>query len=146
MRSRAAKRTENASCNFMKLSSLSDENSTNQNKGQNQTITKYTTTANSDKNIEKPKPQKKSVKDIESIHRNSPHSKRSLHNRPPREIRNIIPELPTQNMPALPQNSSPLVRQHRSHNCNEKSRSHIQARTINAKLITKPLYRKYLRI
>ncbi len=80
------------------------------------------------------------------IQRNSPHSKRSLHNYPPREVRNIIPEPPTQNMPALPQNSSPLVRQHQSHSCNKKFRSHIQARTLNGKLITKPLYRKYLRI
>jgi hypothetical protein len=45
----------------MKLSSLSDENSTHQDKAQNQTITKYTTTANSDKNIEKPTPQKESI-------------------------------------------------------------------------------------
>jgi hypothetical protein len=45
----------------MKLSSLSDENSTHQNKAQNQTITKYTITANSDKNIKKPKPQKESI-------------------------------------------------------------------------------------
>jgi hypothetical protein len=37
----------------MKLSSLSDENSTYQDKAQDQTITKYTTTANSDKNAEK---------------------------------------------------------------------------------------------
>ncbi len=62
IRSRAAKRTENASCNFMKLSSLSDENSTHRDKAQNQTITKYATTAHSDKNIEKPKPQKESEK------------------------------------------------------------------------------------
>jgi hypothetical protein len=58
--------------------------------------------------------------------RNSPHNNWSLHNHPPREVRNIIPELPTQNMPALPQNSSPLVRQHRSHSCNKKPRSQIQ--------------------
>jgi len=60
------------------------------------------------------------------LKRNSPHNNWSLHNHPPREVRNIIPELPTQNMPALPQNSSPLVRQHRSHSCNKKPRSQIQ--------------------
>ncbi len=50
----------------MKLSSLSDENSTYQDKAQNQTITKYTTTADSDKNT-KPRPQKKPVKVLERI-------------------------------------------------------------------------------
>ena len=43
----------------MKLSSLSDENSTYRDKAQDQTITKYTTTANSDKKTEKPEPQEK---------------------------------------------------------------------------------------
>jgi hypothetical protein len=32
-------------------------------------------------------------------------------------------------VPALPQNSSPLVRQHRSHSCNMKPQSQIQAQT-----------------
>jgi hypothetical protein len=64
----------------MKLSSLSDENSTHQDQAQNQTVIKYITTTNSSKNTEEPKPQEKSV------------------------------EMPTQNVPALPQNSSPLVR------------------------------------
>jgi hypothetical protein len=71
------------------------------------------------KNRNRRKNQKEEMK-------NSPHSNWSLHNHPPREVRNIIPELPTQNMPALPQNSSPLVRQHRSHSCNKKPRSQIQ--------------------
>jgi hypothetical protein len=70
---------------------------------------------------EKPKPQKSHKEEMENKNRNSPHSNWSLHNHPPREIRNIIPELPTQNVPALPHNSSPLVRQHRSHNCNKKT-------------------------
>ena len=73
--------------------------------------------------------RKSQKKDMRNKNRNSPHSKRSLHNRPPREIRNIIPELPTQNVPALPQNSSPLIRQHRSHSCNKKPQSRIQAQT-----------------
>jgi hypothetical protein len=54
---------------------------------------------------------------------NSPHSDWSLHNNPPRELRNIIPEMPTQNMPAQPQSIIPLISQHRSHSCNIKSQS-----------------------
>jgi hypothetical protein len=54
---------------------------------------------------------------------NSPHNNWSLHDHLPREIRNIVPETSTQNVPALPQNSSPLVRQHRSNSCN-KNHSH----------------------
>jgi hypothetical protein len=78
--------------------------------------------------------------------KNSPHNKWSLHNHPPREIRNIIPEVPTQNMPALPHNSSPLVRQHRSHNCNRKTP--VTNTKTNTKLkINRKLYiGKYLRI
>ncbi len=63
---------------------------------------------------------------MKNKNRNSPHNNWSLHNHPPREIRNIIPELPTQNVPALPHNSSPLVRQHRSHNYNKNPRSQTQ--------------------
>jgi hypothetical protein len=47
--------------------------------------------------------------------KNSPHNNWSLHNHFPRKIRNIIPEAPTQNVPTLPQNSTPLIRQHRRH-------------------------------
>jgi hypothetical protein len=56
------------------------------------------------------------------LYQNSPQNNRSLHNHPPRKIRNIIPETPTQNMPALPQNSAPLIRQHRRHSCNLKKK------------------------
>jgi hypothetical protein len=63
--------------------------------------------------------------------RNLPHTNWSLHNRPPREIRNIIPELPAQNVPALPQSKNPLVRQHRSHRCNKKTQSQMQTQTPN---------------
>jgi hypothetical protein len=62
---------------------------------------------------------RKPQKEFKKKNRDSPHNNWSLHNHPPREIRNIIPEPPTQNVPALPQNSSPLVRQHWSHSCNE---------------------------
>ena len=83
--------------------------------------------------------------EMKNKNRNSPHNNWSLHNHPPREIRNIVLEVPTQNVPALPQNSSPLVRQHRSHSCNKKPRSQIQ--TQNTKLKNKKLYiGKYLRI
>jgi hypothetical protein len=58
--------------------------------------------------------------------KNSPHSNWSLHNNPPRDIRNIIPEPPAQHMPALPHNCSPLIKQHRSHNYNKKPRSQIR--------------------
>jgi hypothetical protein len=75
------------------------------------------------KNTEKPKPQKNQYREAGSKKENSPHSNWSLHNNPPRELRNIIPEMPTQNMPAQPQSISPLVSQHRSHSCNIKSQS-----------------------
>jgi hypothetical protein len=90
-----------------------------------------TTTTNNDKNTEKPKSQKELV-EKKKKKGNSPHNKWSLHNRPPREIRNVIPEPPTQNVPALPQNSSPLVRQHRSHSFNEKTP--VTNTTTNTKL------------
>jgi hypothetical protein len=77
--------------------------------------------------------RKSQKKEMRNKNRNSPHSNWSLHNRPPRKIRNIIPETPAQNVPALPQNSSPLVRQHRSHSCNMKPQSQIQAQTPNWK-------------
>jgi hypothetical protein len=63
--------------------------------------------------------------------RNSPHNNWSLHNHLPREIRNIIPEPPTQNVPALPQNSAPLIRQHRRHSYNKKSESKLQPEAPN---------------
>ncbi len=75
------------------------------------------------KNTEKPKPQKNQYREAGSKKKNSPHSNWSLHNDPPRKLRNIIPEMPTQNMPAQPQSISPLVSQHRSHSCNIKSQS-----------------------
>jgi hypothetical protein len=75
--------------------------------------------ANSKKKTEEQKPQKKSKERIKNQNRNLPHTNWSLHNRPTRKIRNIISELPTQNVPALPQNSSPLVGQHRSHSCSK---------------------------
>ena len=75
---------------------------------------------------------------MKNKNRNSPHNNGSLHNHPPRKIRNIVPEVPTQNVPALPHNSSPLIRQHRSHSCNKKPRSQIQ--TQNTKLKNKKLY------
>ena len=53
--------------------------------------------------------RKSQKKEMRKKNRNSPHSNWSLHNRPPREIRNIVPEMPTKNVPALPHNSSPLV-------------------------------------
>jgi hypothetical protein len=68
--------------------------------------------------------RKSQKEEMKNKNRNSPHNNWSLHNHPPREIRNIIPELPTQNVPALPQNSSPLARQHRSHSCNKKNPGH----------------------
>jgi hypothetical protein len=58
----------------------------------------------------------------------SPHTNWSLHNSPPRKIRNIIPEPPTQDVPALPQSKNPLVRQHRSHRCNKKTQSQMQTK------------------
>jgi hypothetical protein len=58
----------------------------------------------------------------------SPHTNWSLHNSPPRKIRNIIPELPTQDVPALPQSKNPLVRQHWSHRCNKKTQSQMQTK------------------
>jgi hypothetical protein len=48
--------------NFMKLSSLSDENSNYQGKAQNQAITKYTTTTNSSKKRRKTKTTGKAEK------------------------------------------------------------------------------------
>jgi hypothetical protein len=75
------------------------------------------------KNTEKPKPQKNQYREAGSKKENSPHSNWSLHNNPPRKFRNIIPEMPTQNMPAQPQSISPLVSQHRSHSCKIKSQS-----------------------
>jgi hypothetical protein len=51
---------------------------------------------------------------------NSPHSNWSLHYDLPRELRNIIPEISTQNMPAQPHSMIPLVNQNRSHSCNTK--------------------------
>jgi hypothetical protein len=66
--------------------------------------------------------RKSQEEEMKTKNRNSPHNNWSLHNHPPREIRNIVPEVPTQNMPALPHNSSPLVRQHRSHSCNKKKK------------------------
>jgi hypothetical protein len=78
--------------------------------------------------------------------RNSPHNNWSLHNHPPREIRNIIPELPTQNVPALPHNSSPLVRQHRSNTCNKKPQSQNQLKNTKLKIKKKLHVGIYLRI
>jgi hypothetical protein len=69
--------------------------------------------------------RRKSLKEQNKKNRNSPHNNWSLHNHPPRKIRNIIPEAPTQNVPTLPQNSAPLIRQHRRHSWNEKSKSKI---------------------
>ncbi len=48
-------------------------------------------------NTEKPEPQKtaKKKRNERKKNRNSPYNNWSLHNHPPREIRNIIPELPT---------------------------------------------------
>jgi hypothetical protein len=63
-----------------------------------------------------------------NIFRTSPHTNWSLHNSPPREIRDIIPEPPTQDVPALPQSKNPLVRQHRSHRCNKKTQSQMQTK------------------
>jgi hypothetical protein len=65
----------------------------------------------------------KSIQRRKSKTENSPHSNWSLHNNLPREIRNIIPEMPAQNMPAQPHSVSPLVSQHRSHSCKIKSQS-----------------------
>jgi hypothetical protein len=76
------------------------------------------------KNRNRRKNQKEEMK-------NSPHSNWSLHNHPPREVRNIITELPTQNMPALPQISSPLVRQHRSHSCKKKKKKKKKTTVTN---------------
>jgi hypothetical protein len=86
----------------------------------NQKTIKYTTATNSSKKTEKPKPQKNHTEEQEIKKDNSPHSNWSLHNNPPRELRNIIPEMSTQNMPAQPQSIIPLVNQHRSHSCNIK--------------------------
>jgi len=79
------------------------------------------------------KTTEKSIRDekVLGLYQNSPHNNWSLHNHPPRKIRNIIPETPTQNVPALPQNSAPLIRQHRRHSCNKKSESKIQPETPN---------------
>ncbi len=68
----------------------------------------------------------------------------SLHNHLPREVRNIIPEPPTQNVPALPQNSSPLVRQHQSHSCNKNPPVTNTSTNTKLKLIKKALYKKIL--
>ncbi len=91
------------------------------------------------KNRNRRKNQKEKMK-------NSPHSNWSLHNQPPREVRNIIPELPTQNMPALPQNSSPRVRQHRNHSCNEKTPVTNTSTNTKSKINKKFYIGKYLRI
>ena len=50
--------------------------------------------------------------------RNSPHSEWSLHNNLSRKFRNIVPEMPTQNMATQPQSIEPLISPHRSHSCN----------------------------
>jgi len=55
--------------------------------------------------------------------RNSPHNNRSLHNNLPRKFRNVVPEMPTQNMPAQPHSIEPLISPHRSHSCNIKTHS-----------------------
>jgi hypothetical protein len=69
------------------------------------------------------KPQKRASETKKlGLNQNSPHNNWSLHNHLPRKIRNIIPEAPTQNVPALPQNSAPLIRQHRRHSCNENQK------------------------
>ena len=78
---------------------------------------------------DKPEPKMKPKWNNRKNNRNLPHTNWSLHNRPPREIRNIIPELPAQNVPALPQSINPLVRQHRSHRCNKKPQSQTQTQT-----------------
>ena len=53
--------------------------------------------------------------------RDSPHNNRSLHNNLPGKFRNVVPEVPTQNMTAQPQSMEPLVSPHRSHSCNIKN-------------------------
>jgi hypothetical protein len=78
--------------------------------------------------------EKSQQEEMKNKNKNSPHNNWSLHNHPPREIRNIIPELPTQNVPALPQNSSPLARQHRGHSYNKISRSQIQTQNTKLKI------------
>jgi hypothetical protein len=100
-----------------------DGNSTYQDKAQNQTISSSNQQQlTAIRRQKKPKTaERDSNKEIRI--KNSPHNEWSLHNHLPREIRNIVPETPTQNVPALPQNSSPLVRQHRSNSCN-KNHSH----------------------
>jgi hypothetical protein len=98
------------------------------------TIIKYSTTANSNKKQRNRNRRKSQQEEIKIKNRNSPHNNWSLHNHPPREIRNIIPELPTQNVPAPPQNSSPLARQHRGHSYNKISRSQIQTQNTKLKI------------
>jgi hypothetical protein len=95
---------------------------------------------------DKPEPKMKPNENRKS-NRNLPHTNWSLHNRLPREIRNIIPELPAQNVPALPQSVNPLIRQHRSHRCNRKKKTQSQANTnTRLKINNQTLKRKHLRI
>ena len=64
--------------------------------------------------------------------RNSPHNKWSLHNNLPRKFRNVVPEMPTQNMAAQPHSIEPLISPHRSHSCN-----------INNTVLTQPQNQNY---
>jgi hypothetical protein len=67
----------------------------------------------------------------QNLNRDSPHDDWSLHNNLPREFRNVVPEMPTQNMTAQPQSIEPLVSPHRSHSCNIKTQSWTQPQTRN---------------
>jgi hypothetical protein len=82
-------------------------------------LKKEATTTNSSKNTRNHN-SRKIIQTAGNKKDNSPHSNWNLHNNPPRELRNIIPEMSTQNMPAQPQSMIPLVNQHRSHSCNIK--------------------------
>jgi hypothetical protein len=75
---------------------------------------------------------------------NSPHSKRSLHNNPPRKFRNVVPEMPTQNMATQPQSIAPLISPHWSHSCNVNNT--VFNTNTEPKLYNKLYIGKYLRI
>jgi hypothetical protein len=71
--------------------------------------------SNINKEKEERKTQKITQKKKRNNKRNSPHSKWSLHNNLPRKFRNVVPEMPTQNMATQPQSIEPLISPHRSH-------------------------------